>query len=234
MKIQAKNLKKIYDQNTALNLDELAIESGEVFGLVGNNGAGKTTFLRLVLDLIEATDGFLLSNDLDVAKSKKWKEYTGSYLDESFIFDFLKPEEFFEFVGVTYNMSEQQVEEELKNFNKFFNDEILNKKKYIRELSKGNIQKVGIAAAMLPNPKVLVLDEPYSHLDPRSQIILKKMIKNLSDCHNSTILISSHNLTFVTDICERIVLIEKGKIIKDIKSNENSLKELEEYFSINI
>ncbi|MCB0632296.1 MAG: AAA family ATPase, partial [Lewinella sp.] len=112
----------------------------------------------------------------------------------------------------------------------FFNDEIRGKKKYIRDLSKGNQKKVGIAAALIGNPEVVVLDEPFANLDPTSQIRLKQLIRELDD--DKTVLISSHDLNHVTEVCERIVVLEKGKIIKDIFTGEDTLQELETYFAV--
>jgi ABC-2 type transport system ATP-binding protein len=234
MEIITHNLQKKYNVKTVLDLLKLSINSGEVFGIIGNNGAGKTTFLKLLLDLIKADAGYITSAGTDVAKNDQWKEYTGSYLDGNFVIDYLTPEEFFIFVGTVYNMRKEVVFEKLKAFAKFFNDEILDKKKYIRQLSEGNKQKVGIAAAMLIDPKVLILDEPYAHLDPRSQMILKELIIQHSKKIKSTILISSHNLEFVTNICDRIVLLEKGVIIKDKLVHEDLLVEFESYFKVSI
>lgn len=236
MKIEAHNLAKKYHDKVVLNLSQFEIESGELFGLVGNNGAGKTTFFRLILDLIPATEGQVLSNGKDVAKYESWKEYTGSYLDEGFVIDFLTPEEFFQFVGTTYEMSSKQIKEALSRFELFFNGEILGHNgKYIREFSKGNIQKIGIAAAMLSEPNVLVLDEPFANLDPSSQIILKQLLTELNRKKGTTILVSSHNLNHVAEISTRIVLLERGEIIRDLKNVQHSttiLKELESYFAL--
>lgn len=239
MKIETQNLIKKYHDKAVIDLPDLVIEAGELFGLVGNNGAGKTTFFRLILDLVQATDGCVLSGGKDVAKDESWKRYTGSYLDEGFIIDFLTPEEFFKFAGTTYEMSGRQICEELEKFEGFFNGEILGQgtKKYIRDFSKGNIQKIGIAAAMLPEPKVLVLDEPFANLDPTSQIRLKRMLTHLNQEKKTTILISSHNLNHVAEISTRIVLLEKGKAIRDVQgiqqgSENGVLQELEAYFAI--
>ncbi|MCA9740264.1 MAG: ABC transporter ATP-binding protein [Deferribacteres bacterium] len=240
MKIETQNLVKKYNNRAVVDLPNLVIETGELFGLVGNNGAGKTTFFRLLLDLVQASDGCVLSGGKDVAKDESWKLYTGSYLDEGFIIDFLTPEEFFEFVGTTYEMSGKQIRESLEKFEAFFNDEVLGqgKKKYIRDFSKGNIQKIGIAAAMLPEPKILVLDEPFANLDPTSQIRLKRMLTQLNQEKRTTILVSSHNLNHVADISTRILLLEKGQALRDvldIRGSENGvLKELEAYFSVDI
>ncbi|MCF6356367.1 MAG: ATP-binding cassette domain-containing protein [Draconibacterium sp.] len=127
--IQTINLQKAYNGTTVLDLPELKIESGEVFGLVGNNGAGKTTFLSLILDLIRATRGKVLVNEIAVAKSEEWKEITGAYIDESFTIGYLTPDEYFNFIGELRGMNATDVSEFLKDFEEFFNDEIVGKKK---------------------------------------------------------------------------------------------------------
>ena len=116
-------------------------------------------------------------------------------------------------------------------FSSFFKDEILDQKKYIRDLSKGNQKKVGITASLIGSPELIVLDEPFSNLDPSSQILLKKLIEKFSKNQNTTFLISSHDLTHVTEVCNRIVLLEKGVVVKDIETNKATLKELEGYFT---
>jgi ABC-2 type transport system ATP-binding protein len=113
-----------------------------------------------------------------------------------------------------------------------FNGEILNKGKYIRDLSKGNQSKVGVAACLIRDPQLLILDEPFANIDPSTQIRLKNIFKNLSSSQKVTIIISSHDLTHVTDICDRILLMEKGRIVKDIVTSATTLADLQSYFSI--
>jgi ABC-2 type transport system ATP-binding protein len=108
----------------------------------------------------------------------------------------------------------------------------LGKKKYLRDLSKGNQKKAGIIAAMMGNPKVIVLDEPFANLDPTTQIRLKTIIKKLTENKEITVLISSHDLTHITEVCERIVVLDKGVLVKDIETSTATLKELESYFSV--
>lgn len=230
--IKAKKLSKIYNGVTVLNIPDLTINKGESFGLVGNNGAGKTTFFRLVLDLIKANEGMALSKDKNVKQSEHWKNYTGSYLDEGFVIDFLTPEEYFDFLGKLHKFSAAKIQTKLEQFKDFFNDEILGKKKYIRDLSKGNLKKVGIAAALMFNPEVIIIDEPFPNLDPTSVFRLKNMLKELQADPNITMLISSHDLNHVTEVCGRIAVLDKGHIVKDIQTSENTLKELEAYFSV--
>jgi ABC-2 type transport system ATP-binding protein len=120
------------------------------------------------------------------------------------------------------------------NFEDFFNGEIIGKKKYLRDLSKGNQKKAGIVAALIGNPEVIILDEPFANLDPTTQIRLKQILKDLAEKQGVTILVSSHDLMHVTDVCERIVVLEKGNIVKDLETNPTTLKELEAHFASNM
>lgn len=229
--ITFKNLKKSYAKNVVLDIDLLEIPKGQAFGLVGNNGAGKTTMFSCLLDLIKPTKGIVTNNEINVRESEDWKTFSSAYLDESFLIGYLMPEEYFYFIGELRNVKQKEVNEFLKQFEDLFNGEILGGKKYIRDLSKGNQKKVGIVAALIGSPSVIILDEPFANLDPTTQIRLKKIIKKLSTYNRVTVLISSHDLQDVTEVSERIVLLEKGKIIKDIKTSEKTLKELESYFT---
>ena len=158
MDIKIQNLKKIYNGNTVLDIDNLGVAKGELIGLVGNNGAGKTTLLRLILDLIQADDGFVESNGQKVNESETWKEYTGSYIDGRFLIDFLTPEEYFDFIADVYHIDDETLQERLAQFEGFMHDEIMGTKKYLRDFSQGNRQKIGIIGAMIINPKVLLLE----------------------------------------------------------------------------
>ena len=230
--IQISNLSKIYSDVTVLNIDSLTIPQGESFGLVGNNGAGKTTLFRLILDLIEANSGNVTIEGEPVARRDEWKSIVGSFLDEGFLIDFLTPEEYFKFVGKLYNKSEGDIALFLEGMKDFFNDEILSDKKLIRDLSKGNQKKVGIAAALISDPKILILDEPFTALDPSSQIRLKRMLNDLQEKDHMTMLISSHDLNHVTEVCKRTVVLEKGKIVRDIQTSKDTLEQLESYFAV--
>lgn len=230
--IEIRNLKKIYNGVTVVNIPGLSITRGESIGLVGNNGAGKTTLFRMMLDLIRSDSGEVLSKENNVAHTDSWKSYTTAYLDEGFLIDYLTPEEYFHFIGGLHDLSKAEVDSELLNFTDFFNGEILNRGKYIRDLSKGNQCKVGVVASLILNPEILMLDEPFANIDPSTQIRLKNMVREFNRKKNITTIISSHDLNHVTDVCQRILLMEKGKIIKDMETNQNTLEELEDYFSV--
>jgi ABC-2 type transport system ATP-binding protein len=229
--ITASNLSKSYNGIQVLQIENLDIPKGQSFGLVGNNGAGKTTYFNLVLDLIQPSSGHIVNNDIQVNKSEDWKAFTSAFIDESFLIGYLTPEEYFYFIGELRNQNKADVDSLLAQFEDFFHDEILRKKKFLRDLSKGNQKKVGIVAALIGNPEVIVLDEPFANLDPTTQIRLKQIIKKLTEDKHVTVLISSHDLLHVTDVCERIVVLEKGEIIKDIQTSEATLKELEAHFT---
>ena len=223
---------KKYGQAEVLNVASISIPTGQSFGLVGNNGAGKTTLFNILLDLIRPTTGAIINNDIQVNESEAWKSFTGSFIDESFLIGYLTPEEYFEFIGDLRGMNKADVKTFLSKFDEFFNGEITGKKKFLRDLSKGNQKKAGIVAAMMGNPQVVILDEPFANLDPTTQIRLKTIIKELTENREVTVLISSHDLTHVTEVCERIVVLDKGNVVKDIATSTETLKELESYFSV--
>jgi len=230
--IQVTELSKKYGGNTVLNIESLEIPKGQAFGLVGNNGAGKTTFFNLLLDLIKPTTGTILNNKIQVNTSEDWKPFTAAFIDESFLIGYLTAEEYFYFIGELRGMNKADIDAFLAQFSEIFNDEIIGKKKYLRDLSKGNQKKAGIVAALIGNPEVIILDEPFANLDPTTQIRLKKLLSELTKDSNATVLISSHDLGHVTDVCERIVVLDKGDVVKDLKTSEETLKELETYFSV--
>jgi ABC-2 type transport system ATP-binding protein len=230
--IEATNLTKKYGDQQVLNINDLRVKKGQSLGLVGNNGAGKTTFFNLILDLIEPTTGFVKINGIQVNKSEDWKPLTAAFIDESFLIGYLTPEEYFYFIGELRGQNKSDIDAFLKQFDIIFNDEILNQKKYLRDLSKGNQKKVGIIGALIGNPELIILDEPFANLDPTTQIRLKKMLKQLVEDKDKTVLISSHDLLHVTEVCERIVVLEKGDVVKDLQTSPETLKELEAHFTL--
>lgn len=233
MDITINQLKKAYGSKVVLDIEQYAIHSGEIIGLVGNNGAGKTTLFRLMLDLLKADEGSVCIGETEVSRSEQWKEVTGAYLDESFLIDYLTPEEYFYFVGHMCQLDHQTVDERLATYERFMNGEILGQKKLIRNLSAGNKQKVGILAALLNNPKLIILDEPFNFLDPSSQSALKQLLLTYNQSTGATILVSSHNLNHTIDISTRIALLEHGKLIRDIDNTDGSAgSELETYFAV--
>ncbi len=229
--IQIENLKKNFGETTACDVSSFQINDGDILGLVGNNGAGKTTLFRLLLDLLKADEGTVHIDNINPTESEEWKQNVGAYIDEGFLIDFLTPEEYFAFLGKVSGMSQQEVDERLKDFERFANGEIFDQKKLIRNLSAGNKMKVGIISALLRKPKIVILDEPFNFLDPTSQLVLKHLLTDYAHQTGATILISSHNLQHTVDISTRIALLEHGQIIRDLANNNGSATtELQEYF----
>lgn len=243
--ITISNLKKSFGETIACDIPALTINDGDILGLVGNNGAGKTTLFRMLLDLLKPDEGEVMlsvqptsrfSNGNEVvavnpALSEQWKAWTGAYIDEGFLIDFLTPEEYFAFIGKITDMKQEDVDERLKDFECLAGGEIFGHKKLIRNLSAGNKQKVGIMSALFNKPKLVILDEPFNFLDPSSQNILKHELTAYHELTGATILISSHNLQHTIDISTRITLLEKGRIIKDLSNDHGAAKtELENYF----
>jgi ABC-2 type transport system ATP-binding protein len=230
--IQVTQLSKTYNGTTVLNIPNLEIPKGQSFGLVGNNGAGKTTFFSLLLDLIQPTTGTITNNEIQVNSSEDWKPFTAAFLDESFLIGYLTAEEYFYFIGDIRGQNKADVNALLLKHEEFFNDEILRNKKYLRDLSKGNQKKVGIIATLIGNPKVVILDEPFANLDPTTVSRLKKIIKELAENPDITVLVSSHDLQHTVEVCDRIVALNKGEIVKDIVTSAETLKELEAFFAV--
>lgn len=233
MNIYIENLKKCFGEKTAVDIESYQIDSGEILGLVGNNGAGKSTLFRLMLDLIKADAGMVRMGEVNVAETECWKDWTGAFVDESFLIDYLTPDEYFQFIARISGMSDEALHEQLHHYEPFMANEVCGQKKLIRNLSAGNKQKVGIVAAMLLHPQVLILDEPFNFLDPSSQSHIKHLLTEYNHETGATILVSSHNLNHTVDICPRIALLENGRIIRDIDNRNGEAKtELENYFDV--
>ncbi|MCQ2222382.1 MAG: ABC transporter ATP-binding protein [Bacteroidaceae bacterium] len=233
MKIKIDNLKKTFGEKVAVDIQQFEINDGQILGLVGNNGAGKSTLFRLILDLIKADTGTITNGGVDVAQTEEWKDWTGAYIDDSFIIDYLTPDEYLQFIARISGISDEQLATQLQKYEHFMAGEITGQNKLIRNLSAGNKQKVGIVAALLLRPQLLILDEPFNFLDPSSQSAIKRLLQDYNRETNATILVSSHNLNHTVDICPRIALLENGRIIRDIDNTDGSAeKELESYFEV--
>ena len=229
--IEIQNLKKSFGEKCACDIPQLSIGSGEIIGLVGNNGAGKTTLFRLMLDLLKPDQGNVTLDNIDVQQSEDWKTFTGAYIDNGFLIDFLTPEEYFEFIAKVASISQEKLTERTSAFEQFTGGEVFGRNALIRNLSAGNKQKVGIISALITRPKLLILDEPFNFLDPSSQNHLKHIIEEYRETTGATIIVSSHNLTHTIDISTRILLMEQGEIKRDINEiTPDAVSSLNDYF----
>ncbi|COX44794.1 ABC transporter [Mycobacterium tuberculosis] len=230
--IEIRNLSKSYKNVEVLNIPQLHIGKGESVGLVGNNGAGKTTLFSLILDLIQPDTGEVLLNKLQVHGHDDWKGFTTAFVDESFLIGYLSPEEYFYFLGELRGMNKVDVDSLVSEYEEFFNGEVIGKQVYIRDLSKGNQKKVGIVGALVGNPELIILDEPFANLDPSTQFRLKNLINRLKERKDVTLLISSHDLSHTVDTADRIIALNKGVVVKDSLKTEETLAELNSFFAV--
>ena len=229
--IKIDNLKKQFGETCACDIPSFQINDGDILGLVGNNGAGKSTLFRIMLDLLKADNGTVTINGINPAESEEWKQQVGAYIDEGFLIDFLTPEEYFAFLGKISGKTQAEVDERLKDFERFAAGEVFGQKKLIRNLSAGNKQKVGIISALFNKPNTIILDEPFNFLDPSSQNMLKHLLTEYNRETGATILVSSHNLAHTVEISTRIALLEHGVIVRDINNTDGAAaQELENYF----
>jgi len=229
--IHVSNLSKSYAKNTVLSIDQLDLQAGEIIGLVGNNGAGKTTFFSLLLDLIKPTTGCIENQGVQVDQSEAWKKETAAFIDENFLIGYLTAEEYFDFIAGLRGVSSSELEALLSQFHPFFNGEILGNKKYIRDYSKGNQKKIGIAAAFIGTPQLVILDEPFANLDPRAQMQLQKLLKHFNSEKGLSVMVSSHDLLHVSEVCQRILILNKGLLVKDARTSDITLDALRAFFS---
>ncbi|MEO1256631.1 MAG: ABC transporter ATP-binding protein [Bacteroidota bacterium] len=201
---------------------------GECIGVVGNNGAGKTTFFKSVLDLLKPDEGYVSVEGVHVNVSADWQNHLNAFIDESFLIEFLKPKEYLTFILKMKNSS-FGVEDLIEKYSDFSNNDIEQNKKYIRDLSTGTKVRIGVLSLLAGNPKYMIMDEPFAHLDPTSQAKLRKLIR-LQKEGGRCVIVSSHNLQNIAESCDRVILIESGKVKYDVEVNEENMKKLGEYF----
>ncbi len=233
MNIIIDNLVKRFGEKTAVNIEHLAIGQGELVGLVGNNGAGKTTLFRLVLDLLKADQGSVRLDEWFVDKSEGWKSSVAAFIDAGFLIDFLTPEEYFSFLARIFGLPNDKLEQKMHLFARFMGNEILNQKKYIRNFSAGNRQKIGIVGALMVDTPIVILDEPFNFLDPTSQLLIRDILATHSRQTGATVWVSSHNLNHIADLCDRVVVLKDGEVFEDMDNAQHNVEgKLNHYFSL--
>lgn len=209
--IKVENVTKKYGGYIAVNNISFTVEDGEIVGFLGPNGAGKSSTMNMITGCIEPTQGEVEVNGYDISiEPKKAKREIGYMPETTPLYVDMTPREFISYMaelkGVTKKNRKEEVERILKEVNI---EEVQNK--LIRNLSRGYKQRVSLAGALVGNPKVLILDEPTVGLDPKQVIQIRNLIKSLGKDH--TIILSSHILSEVSQICQKVIIINKGNLI---------------------
>jgi len=233
--VRTARLSKYYGKGGEIKaVDELDLEvyEGETFGLLGPNGAGKTTTVRLLNCIIKPTSGTATVNGHDIIKEEtEVKRVTGLLAESPGLYEKLSAYEFLEFMGALYDVSSDVLPERIDELLKLFG--LHDRRDHLLEgYSRGMKQKILIASALIHDPPILFLDEPTSMLDPRAALMVKDLIKGLADKAGKTIFICSHILPVVEELCDRIGIINQGKLVAvgtvgDIiaKTGTNTLEE---------
>jgi ABC-2 type transport system ATP-binding protein len=214
--IRTNQLSKYYGKGgeiKAVDMLDLEVYDGETFGLLGPNGAGKTTTIRLLNCIIKPTSGTATVNGHDILKEEtEVKRLTGLLAESPGLYEKLSAYEFLEFMGALYDVPTNVLSERIDELLKLFG--LYERRDYLLEgYSRGMKQRILIAAAMIHDPPILFFDEPTSMLDPRAALMVKDLIKKLADSAGKTIFICSHILPIVEELCDRIGIIDQGRLI---------------------
>ncbi len=227
MSIIVKDVSKHYLNKKAIDNVSLNVKKGEILGILGLNGAGKSTLIKMICGLLEQSFGTIKILNIDTKEHNIDIKKKIGYLSESNpLYENMYILEYLNFISSFYDIDNPK-----KRINELVEKIKLKEEfgKKIKNLSKGYKQRVGLAAALIHDPEILILDEPSTGLDPKQIIEIRNLLKGLSK--NKIILISTHLMQEVKNICSRFIIIEKGKIIADkLTSKENGIDELEEYF----
>lgn len=220
--LEVKNIVKKYGTNTAVNDLSFTVDDGEIFGLLGENGAGKTTTFRIIMGLLEPNSGSVLLDHEKIDYSKTDK--IGFVTEERSLLTKLSVQEQIEFYATLKGMEKQEIDKKLDEWLEKF--EITSyKNRKIKELSKGNQQKIQFISAVIHEPKLLILDEPFTGLDPINVKLMKETIIDLKN-KGCSIIFSSHQMEYIEDFCEKLVILVKGKPIL-----EGNLKDIKESYA---
>jgi ABC-2 type transport system ATP-binding protein len=225
MSIQVSEVSKIYGEQKALNAISFSVDKGSVVGFLGPNGAGKSTMMKIITGFIKPNEGTVSVNDIDVLSTPILAQKSIGYLPEhNPLYADMFVKEYLQFQASIYKLPIQTVIDAVEKVGLTPESH-----KKINQLSKGYQQRVGLAAALLHNPEVLILDEPTTGLDPNQLVEIRALIKELGQ--DKTVLLSTHIMQEVEAVCDRVIIIKKGeivvdKLLKDIRSNQHQVIEV--------
>lgn len=221
--IVVSELSKSYGDFQALISVSCTCESGQIYGIVGHNGAGKTTFLKIMAGLLEPTSGSLYINGIDaVANPAAMKQSLGYLSEESRLYENMTAQEYLRFFGEIYGISREDVDSRAREL--FEQLSLEPGKKKLGELSKGMKRKVAISRTLLHDPALLIYDEPSSGLDPMTSRFIVDYLKKLKKM-GKTILLSAHNLYQIEEVCDRVMILKQGNVVID-----GPMDEIREHF----
>tara|TARA_B100000809_G_scaffold69097_1_gene66307 strand:+ start:2042 stop:2935 length:894 start_codon:yes stop_codon:yes gene_type:complete len=214
MSITVNSVSKSYASQKALNNISFSADKGQVIGFLGPNGAGKSTMMKILTGFIKPNEGAVFVDDIDVLKNPIAAQKVIGYLPEhNPLYAEMYVREYLQFQAAIYKVAKSQIEDCIEKVGL-----TLEADKKIHQLSKGYQQRVGIAAAILHNPKVLILDEPTTGLDPNQIVEIRALIQELGK--DKTVLFSTHIMQEVEAVCDRVIIIKKGEILVDKKLKE--------------
>jgi ABC-2 type transport system ATP-binding protein len=232
--LELRRVTKLYSGIPAVKDVSFMARAGEVTGYLGPNGSGKSTTLKMITGLIDPTDGEILYRGEPVSRDRiTYRQRLGYVPEEPHLYPHLTGAEYLEMVGQLRGMPEPQLAEKISGFLRLFS---LYGDRYvaISSYSKGMRQKVLLAAALLHNPEIVLLDEPFSGLDVNSALVLRNLIRELA-ARGKVVLFSSHELETVERVCSRVVILHKGRVVANDSIEQlralMSLPTLEEIFS---
>ena len=224
MILEFNNINKIFSDKKVLNNLTFGIQQGEYVGLIGNNGSGKSTIIHLLFNLIQPNSGSISVFDDHLRPGRnKFRNQLGIVLSEPYYIERFTVKKYLNFVGKFQNLNKETISERSSNLCSLLSIDGWENKK-IKNLSSGNKMKVSIVAALLHNPKFLILDEPFTHLDIETTNIINKVLTRIKQ--NKTMLISSHNLDLVIELCDRFLILDNSEVKLDILKKEFSNEEL--------
>ena len=210
--IETRNLTKYYGNLTAVDNLNLTIKEGDIFGFIGPNGAGKTTTMRILVTLLEPTRGKAVINGMDVGRNgKKVRRMVGYMPDFMGVYDDLKVFEYLEFFAAAFDIERKKRKSIVEGVLEL-TDLQSKARATVDSLSRGMQQRLGLARVLIHDPKVLILDEPASGLDPRARIEIRELLRELKRM-GKTIMISSHILSELEEICDHVGIIEHGRLV---------------------
>lgn len=227
--IKFKNIKKIYNKDIIINLDSIEMQPNKVYGLLGPNGAGKTTTIRMLIGLLKPSMGQIFIDNKNLECNPNIKNIIGYIPDTPNLYEDLSGIEFIQFIANLYSCDPIKIKDKIDWYIKLFElEDSCNS--LISSYSKGTKQKISIISTLIHEPKILVLDEPFSGLDPITIKKFKKIINDFSKISNNIVIFSTHDLDVANSICTDVIIMDNGNVLLNTSIKKASTQSIEEIF----